>query len=163
MEHLIHSQLLLITPEGIQASQATPLLQLPQQAHLALRERSKQRNCVIGTIRIHSMAKKSRNSSSMRHRRWRYRGLSYRNSWRRFRPYENAGQVQIRYNPRGWPESDPSVQTLYQNAQGVKNRVENLDQFGHYLEVEDLIEEGPLTWLSVFQVSQSLQNLTQVQ
>lgn len=58
--------------------------------------------------------------------------------------HQNAGQVQIRYNPGGWSQSDTSVQTLYQNARGVKNRVESGDQFGYYLEVVDLIEDDSL-------------------
>ncbi|MBF81998.1 MAG: hypothetical protein CL522_01130 [Actinobacteria bacterium] len=58
--------------------------------------------------------------------------------------HENAGQVQIRYNPGGWSQSDASVQTLYQNARGVKNRVETGDQFGYYIEVVDLIEDDSL-------------------
>ncbi len=58
--------------------------------------------------------------------------------------HQNAGQVQIRYNPGDWSQTDPSVQTLYQNARGVKNRVESGDQFGHYIEVVDLIEDESL-------------------
>ena len=58
--------------------------------------------------------------------------------------HENAGQVQIRYNPGDWSQSDTSVQTLYQNVRGIKNRVESGDQFGYHLEVVDLIEDDSL-------------------
>ena len=58
--------------------------------------------------------------------------------------YDNAGQVQIRYNPGTWSATTPSVQTLYQNVRGVKNRVESGDRFGQYVVVGDLIEDSSL-------------------
>jgi len=58
--------------------------------------------------------------------------------------YENAGQVQIRYNPGDWSGTASSVQTLYQNVRGVKNRVESGDRFGQYVAVADLIEDSSL-------------------
>ena len=58
--------------------------------------------------------------------------------------YENAGQVQVRYNPGEWSESEVKVQTLYQNARGIKNRVESGDRFGHYIQVADLIDDDSL-------------------
>ena len=58
--------------------------------------------------------------------------------------YDQAGQVQIRYNPGDWSTTSPSVQTLYQNVRGVKNRVESGDRFGQFVTVVDLIEDGSL-------------------
>ena len=58
--------------------------------------------------------------------------------------YDQAGQVQIRYNPGDWSETSPSVQTLYQNVRGVKNRVESGDRFGQFVEVANLIEDQSL-------------------
>ena len=52
--------------------------------------------------------------------------------------YTEAGQVQIRYNPGGWSQTPVSVQTLYQNATGVQDRVETGDRFGSHLEIADV-------------------------
>ena len=58
--------------------------------------------------------------------------------------YEDAGQVQIRYNPGDWSQTEIRVQTLYQNLRGVKNRVESGDRFGEFIQVVDLIEDDSL-------------------
>ena len=52
--------------------------------------------------------------------------------------HTEAGQVQIRYNPGNWSQTPVSVQTLYQNATGVQDRVETGDRFGAHLEVSNV-------------------------
>jgi subtilisin family serine protease/secreted trypsin-like serine protease/subtilisin-like proprotein convertase family protein len=61
--------------------------------------------------------------------------------------YENAGQVQVRYNPGEWSATPVLVQTLYQNIRGMKNRVESGDRFGEYVSIANIIGDSSMDLL----------------
>ncbi|MEG3586491.1 MAG: S8 family serine peptidase [Actinomycetota bacterium] len=59
-------------------------------------------------------------------------------------PYNSAGQVQIIYNPGGFEGNSTFIQTIFQNASGVKNRVESGDRFGEKVILANLTEDSSL-------------------